>query len=137
MNSYLSVPVTFSLRVVFASNNLWFILRQSYSDLKKSEPHLKKLYLATILKIFARWICNFAEFLRRNIFQETPLMWFCVTIVTYTVPKEIDFPRYNMKCRGENVILHGKFHVVSCFPLHIMLYRGNLDYFSVSVLCTT
>ena len=46
----------------------------------------------------------------------------------YTVSKEIDFPRYNMKCRGEDVIpvLRGIFHVVSCFALHfIMLYRGN------------
>ena len=34
-----------------------------------------------------------------------------------------------MKCSGENVILGGTFHVVSCFPLHFMLYRGNLDYF--------
>ena len=43
----------------------------------------------------------------------------------YTVPKVIDFPRYNMKCGGENVILRGIFHVVSC----LMLYCGNLDYF--------
>ena len=48
----------------------------------------------------------------------------------YTVPKEIDFPRYTMKCSGENVILRGIFHVVSCFPLHFMLYCGNLDCFS-------
>ena len=52
----------------------------------------------------------------------------------YTVPKEIDFPQYNMKCSGENVILRGIFHVVSCFPIHFMLYRRNLDYFSDSVL---
>ena len=50
-----------------------------------------------------------------------------------TVPKEIYFPRYNMKCSGENVILRGIVHVVSCFPLHFMLYHGNLDYFSDSV----
>ena len=31
------------------------------------------------------------------------------------------------------MILRGIFHVVSCFPLHFMLYRGNLDYFSDSV----
>ena len=49
--------------------------------------------------------------------------------VLYTVPKAIDFPRYNMKCRWENVILRGIFHVVSRFPLHFMLYRGTLDYF--------
>ena len=35
-----------------------------------------------------------------------------------------------MKCSRENVILRGIVHVVSCFPLHFMLYRGNLDYFS-------
>ena len=51
----------------------------------------------------------------------------------YTVPKEIDFPRYNIKCSGENVILRGIFHVVSCVPLQFMLYRGNLDFFSDSV----
>ena len=51
---------------------------------------------------------------------------------SYTVPKDINFPRYNMKCSGENVILRGIVHVVSCFPLHFMLYHGNLDYFSDS-----
>ena len=30
-----------------------------------------------------------------------------------------------MKGWVENVILHGIFHEVSCFPLHFMLYRGN------------
>ena len=28
------------------------------------------------------------------------------------VPKVIDFPRYNMKCSGENVTLPAKFHIV-------------------------
>ena len=37
---------------------------------------------------------------------------------------------YNIKCSGENLILRGIFHVVSCFPLHSILYRGNFDYFS-------
>ena len=46
-----------------------------------------------------------------------------------TVPKVIDFPRYNMNCSGENVILRGIFHAVSRFPLHFIYYRGNLDYF--------
>ena len=50
----------------------------------------------------------------------------------HTVPKGIDFPRYNMKCSGENVILSGIFYVVSGFPLHFMLYPGNLDCFSNS-----
>ena len=39
-------------------------------------------------------------------------------LLLYTVPKVIDFPRYNMKCSGENVILRGIVHVVSGFPLH-------------------
>ena len=30
------------------------------------------------------------------------------------------------------MILRGIFHGVSCFPLHFMLYRGNLNYFSDS-----
>ena len=51
----------------------------------------------------------------------------------YTVPKVIIVPRYNMKCSGENVTLRGIFHVVSCCPLHFMLYRGNFDYFWDSV----
>ena len=34
-----------------------------------------------------------------------------------------------MKCSGENVILRGIVQVVSAFPLHFMLYRGNLDSF--------
>ena len=50
----------------------------------------------------------------------------------YTVPKVIDFPRYYMKCSAENVILREIFHVVSGFPLHFMLYPGNLDCFSNS-----
>ena len=53
----------------------------------------------------------------------------------YTVPKEIDFPQFNMKCSGENVILCGIFHVCRMMfsILHFMFYRGNLDYFSESV----
>ena len=38
-----------------------------------------------------------------------------------------------MKCSGENVIQRGIFHVVSCFPLHFMLYHGHFNYFSDSV----
>ena len=54
----------------------------------------------------------------------------------YTVPKVIGFPRYHMKCNGESEILRGIVHEVSCFPLHFMLYRGKMDYFSDSVYCT-
>ena len=53
---------------------------------------------------------------------------------SFTVPKKIDFPRYNMKCSGENVILRGIFHVISCFPLHFMLYHGNFACFSSRVV---
>ena len=62
--------------------------------------------------------------------------WFTVQytyIAVYTdvtVPKVNDFPPYNMKCSGGNLILRGIFHVVKHFPLHFMLYRRNLDYFS-------
>ena len=55
---------------------------------------------------------------------------------TTTVLKEIDFPRYNIKCSGEKVILPGIIHVVSSFLLHFILYRGNVDYVLDSVLCT-
>ena len=56
-----------------------------------------------------------------------------ITLFMYTVPMVIDFPRYNMKWSWEDVILCRIFHVVSGFPLHLMLYRGNLDCFSNSV----
>ena len=52
---------------------------------------------------------------------------------SYTVPKVIDFPRYDMKSSRENMILREIVHVVSGFPLQFMLYRGNLDCFSNSV----
>ena len=45
---------------------------------------------------------------------------------SYTFPKEIDFPRYNTKCSGENETLRGIFRVVFGFPLHFMLYLGGL-----------
>ena len=44
---------------------------------------------------------------------------YCFKLMLRTVPKVIDFPRYNMKCSGENVILRGIVHVVSGFPLYI------------------
>ena len=33
-----------------------------------------------------------------------------------------------MKCSRENVTLRGIFHVLSRFPLHFMLYRGNFKF---------
>ena len=66
-----------------------------------------------------------------------PLLYSIYCIGAYTVPKEIYFPRYNMKCSGENLILRGKVHVISDFSLHVyfMLYRGNVDCFSNSLSC--
>ena len=61
---------------------------------------------------------------------ESCKVWICSLS---TVPKVIDFPRFNLKCSEENQIQHGIFQVVSRFPLHFMLYRGNLDYFLDSV----
>ena len=40
-----------------------------------------------------------------------------MNISLHTVPNVIDFPRYNMECSLENVILRGIFHVVSRFGL--------------------
>ena len=34
-----------------------------------------------------------------------------------------------MNCSGENEILRGIFRVVSRFPLHFVLYLGNLIFF--------
>ena len=42
----------------------------------------------------------------------------------YTIPMEIDFPRYNTKCSGENKILRGIFSVLFDF----VIYLENLDY---------
>ena len=47
----------------------------------------------------------------------------------YTVPRVINFPRYNTKCSGEFETLRGIFLLVSCFPVHFMSDLGNLDYF--------
>ena len=60
--------------------------------------------------------------------------YWCVSLCMCTVKTIIDFPRYNRKYWGENVILRGIFHVVSHFPLYFTLYRGNFDYLSNSVV---
>ena len=52
-----------------------------------------------------------------------------VSRIAHTVLKVIDFPRYNMKFSGENVILRGIVYVVSRFPLHFMSCRRNLNFF--------
>ena len=77
--------------------------------------------------------CTLNKILYCNLFK--PSWIFRDMYILYTVQKEIDFPRNNMKCSRENVILCIIFHAVSCFsfPQHFMLYRGNLDCFSNSV----
>ena len=45
----------------------------------------------------------------------------------HTLPMVIDFPRYNMKCTGENEILRGIFDVLSRFPvLFISCYVADM-----------
>ena len=51
----------------------------------------------------------------------------------HTVPKEINFPRYNMKCGMKSEIQRRILCVISRFPLHFVLYFGNFDYFFYSV----
>ena len=55
----------------------------------------------------------------------------------HTVTKLIDFPRYNMKCRGgkRDTTRNISCSTVFRFPLHFMLYRGNLDYFFGQCTC--
>ena len=96
----------------------------------------KKTFQKSVIKyFFIRNKVLFKKLSSRISFtrQQLIVSLFCdfglVFYPSHTVPKVIDFPRYNMKCSGENVILHGIFHVVSCFPLNFMLNRGNLDYF--------
>ena len=45
-------------------------------------------------------------------------------ITMHTLPKEINFPRYNMKCSGGNVILCGivnVFHYITCYIAEICI----------------
>ena len=51
-------------------------------------------------------------------------LWSSARPVTNTVPKVIDFPRYNTKRSREHEILHGIFREVSRFRLHFALYLG-------------
>ena len=102
----------------------------------------KKTFQKSVIKyFFIRNKVLFKKLSSRISFTRQQLIYivslFCdfglVFYPSHTVPKVIDFPRYNMKCSGENVILHGIFHVVSSFPLLFMLYRGYLDCLSNSV----
>ena len=53
-------------------------------------------------------------------------------LARYEEEEEHTLSRYNMKCSGENEILREILHVVSRFPLHFMLFRGNFDSLSNS-----
>ena len=59
-----------------------------------------------------------------------------VSPASHTVPKVLNFLRYNMTYSGAKVILRGLVHVVSCFPLHFILYHRNLNCFSNSACLT-
>ena len=81
-----------------------------------------------VVAVFHCFVASFWSLLFGTVFS------FEIAIFSYTVPKEIPFMRYNTKCSGENVILGGIVHLISFFPLNFMLYRGNLDYLSDSVV---
>ena len=46
----------------------------------------------------------------------------------YTVPKEIDFPRYNLKCSGENMI-HTTRNILCIIMVSTTFNVLDLDYF--------
>ena len=116
----------------------------SYIETKKPKT-LTRCRCCAANKIFAcpaQPLCTSMYVQYLNILSPFSVLFTARTVCTaesllplYTVPKVIDFPRYNMKFSGENVILRGIFHVVrvSRFPLQFTLYRGNLDYFVDSV----
>ena len=103
-------------------------------SLRTNTPHKKFSYQIRIsILLVLLVIFNNKKKVGHWIMQKFTAIFYGFVLLRYTVPKEIDFPRYNMKCSGENVLLRGIFPVLSCFPLHFLLYRGNLDYFSESV----
>ena len=67
-------------------------------------------------------ICNFISFAN--------LIW----ILPLHCPKDNRFSVIEHEIE-KKIILRGIFHVVSRFPVHFLLYHGNLDYFSDSVQC--
>ena len=100
-------------------------------SLRTNTPHKKFSYQIRIsILLVLLVIFNNKKKVGHWIMQKFTAIFYGFVLLRYTVPKEIDFPRYNMKCSGENVLLRGIFPVLSCFPLHFLLYRGNLDYFS-------
>ena len=51
-----------------------------------------------------------------------------IVTLSYTVPKVINFPRYNTKCSGENEILIGIFLVISRVPLRVISRKFELPF---------
>ena len=50
-----------------------------------------------------------------------------------TVPKEIDFPRYNMKCSRENVILRGSCSIMFSTTFHVISRKFLITFRTVSL----
>ena len=72
-----------------------------------------------------------------HIYNCTLHMHFMNTYSMYTVPQEIDFPRYDMTCSEENVKCENAEYFIQ---YHVFLfYRGNLDddavFLAISTLC--
>ena len=99
-----------------------FFLQKSLPPSEQSCDNLAVISfaIATMQQTLGSVICNIM--FSNNVTMSKPT-------THHTVPKKIDFPRYNITRSRENVILRRMFHVVSCFPLHFMLYRENLDCF--------
>ena len=107
-------------------------------------PHISfRIFFNNVFCLYAEAVCTYStvKYFSKCIYLQILSIYYiraahlnCVLQrATHIVPNEINFPRYNMKCSGENVIQRGIFHVVSCFPLHFMLYHGHFNYFSDSV----
>ena len=97
--------------------------QQQSSQILIAIKKLSKVFLVGYGDFSTAKFCSTNPFLLESFFSSRVLYMKILT----------DFPRYIMKCSGENVILRGIFHVVTGFPLHFMLYRGNLDCFSIRV----
>ena len=73
-------------------------------NVPKNEHNKKKLKLSVFLKFWSKPQ-------KPKTLGLTTKKLYEVKKCTAPKPKVIDFPRYNMKCSGENVILRGIFHV--------------------------
>ena len=140
---------TVSLRLGFERGfglKLWF-WSQASGRFRCCELQRTRAWLYTVGRILSYHVKAYnklertqkgLQLLKSSDRTKTPVSWEGggrgMASLRYTLSQGIiDFPRYKMKCSGENVIQCGIVHVVSCFPLHSMLYRGNLDCFSNSV----